>query len=125
MRSKVAVIVSLLFVLGIGAAALAVNTRILETSPQPDVGRANDVFAPTSAPIVAPIPATGGPAVAPPAVAPPPAVPAFTPPAVPTAPPRTGSPPRRDDDGFREDRDDDPSRDDRDESEGPEHDSDD
>ena len=33
MRSKVAVIVSLVFVLAVGGAALAVNTRILNTSP--------------------------------------------------------------------------------------------
>ena len=46
MRSKVAVIVSLLFVLAIGGAALAVNTRILNTSPQPDIGRANEVLIP-------------------------------------------------------------------------------
>lgn len=46
MRSKVAVIVSLLIVLAIGGAALAVNTRILDTSPQPDIGRANEVLAP-------------------------------------------------------------------------------
>ena len=69
-------IASLLFVLGIGAAALAVNTRILYTSPQPDIGRANEVLVPSSAP---PIPATGVNAV-------------------PTAPPPTAPAPRSDDD---------------------------
>ena len=76
MSSRVGVIVSLLFVLGIGAAALAVNTRILDTSPQPDIGRANEVLVPGSAP---PIPATG-----------------VT--AVPTAPPPIAPSPRSDDD---------------------------
>ncbi|MCI4673978.1 hypothetical protein [Candidatus Mycolicibacterium alkanivorans] len=81
MRSKLAVIVSLLFVLAIGGAALAVNTRILNTSPQPDIGRANEVL----------IPGGGQPASQP---TPPPAVPT-PPPAVPTlspaAPPPTVS----------------------------------
>ena len=81
MSSKVAVIASLLFVLGIGAAALAVNTRILDTSPQPDIGRANEVLVPSSAPA---IPATG-----------------VT--AVPTAPPPTVSAPRSDDDTSHDD----------------------
>ena len=57
MRSKVAVIVSLLFVLAIGGAALAVNTRILNTSPQPDIGRATEVLVPGGAqPAPAPAP---------------------------------------------------------------------
>ncbi|WGI36042.1 hypothetical protein QDT91_29005 (plasmid) [Mycolicibacterium aubagnense] len=63
MRSKVAVIVSLIFVLAVGGAALAVNTRILNTSPPPDIGRANEVLMPGGAqPAVAP---TATPAVAP------------------------------------------------------------
>ena len=49
MRSKVAVIVSLVFVLAVGGAALAVNTRILNTSPPPDIGRANEVLVPGGA----------------------------------------------------------------------------
>lgn len=81
MRSKVAVVVSLVFVLAIGAAALAVNTRILETSPQPDIGHANEVLAPSSAPAVEP--------------------PAVTPPALPP----TVSSPRIDDEGSRDDHD--------------------
>ncbi len=102
MRSKVAVIVALLFVLAVGAAALAVNTRILDTSPRPDIGRANEVLAPSSAPPgVAPVPVTGVPAVAPPVV--------------PATPP-TASPSRSDDDR---------SRDNHPESGEPDHDSDD
>lgn len=82
MRSKVAVIVSLVFVLAVGGAALAVNTRILNTSPQPDIGRANEVLIPGGAqPAVAP---TATPAV----------VPALTP----TAPTSTVSP--RSDDEY-------------------------
>jgi hypothetical protein len=103
MRSKVAVIVSLLFVLGIGAAALAVNTRILDSSPQPDIGRANEVLAPGSAP-------SGETAVAPSTA------PVVAPPAVPTASPPNVPAPRSDD--HR-------SGDDHDESEEPDHDSDD
>ncbi|AKE90480.1 hypothetical protein AAT18_15925 [Rhodococcus aetherivorans] len=53
----------MLFVLAIGAAALAVNTRILSTSSNSDIGRANEVLVPSSptfgAPsISAPTPAT-------------------------------------------------------------------
>ncbi len=63
MRSKVAVIVSVVFVLIVGGAALAVNTRILNTSPPPDIGRANEVLIPGGAqPAVAP---TASPAVVP------------------------------------------------------------
>lgn len=63
MRSKVSVIVSLVFVLAVGGAALAVNTRILTISPQPDIGRANEVLIPGEAqPAVAP---TATPAVVP------------------------------------------------------------
>ncbi|MCX2933881.1 hypothetical protein ORI20_26775 [Mycobacterium sp. CVI_P3] len=69
MRSKVAVIASLLFVLVIGAAALAVNTRILDTSPRPDIGRANELLAPNSA---SPTAATGVPAAPADQTAPPP-----------------------------------------------------
>lgn len=79
MRSKAAVIISLLFVLAVGGAALAVNMRILNTSPQPDFGRANEVL----------VPGNGQPAIVPTplpvaqSVAPTPAV---------TAPPPGGSP---------------------------------
>jgi hypothetical protein len=84
MRSKVAVIVSLVFVLTVGGAALAVNTRILNTSPQPDIGRANEVLIPGGAqPAVAP---TATPAV----------VPALTP----TAPISTVSPRSDDEHGV-------------------------
>ena len=79
MRSKVAVIVSVVFVLIVGGAALAVNTRILNTSPQPDIGRANELLVPGGTqPAVAPTPPTATPAV----------VPALTP----TAPTSTVSP---------------------------------
>lgn len=79
MRSKVAVIVSLLFVLAIGGAALAVNTRILNTSPQPDIGRATEVLVPGGAqPVTAP--------------APPAASPSAPTPVTPTAPPPTVAP---------------------------------
>jgi hypothetical protein len=82
MSSKVAVIVSLLFVLAIGGAALAVNTRILNSSPQPNIGRANEVLVPAGAP-----PATlPGPPVVSSVVAPPTA----------TAPPPTIAPSTRD-----------------------------
>lgn len=79
MRSKAAVIISLLFVLAVGGAALAVNMRILNTSPQPDIGRANEVLIPGSgqpAIVPTPLPVTQS-------VAPTPAV---------TAPPLGGSP---------------------------------
>ncbi|MDV3136733.1 MULTISPECIES: hypothetical protein [Mycobacteriaceae] len=75
MRSKVAVIASLLFVLAIGGAAMAVNTRILNTAPQPDIGRANEVLVPGGGqPATAP--ATATPTVVPtaPTTAPPAAV---------------------------------------------------
>lgn len=65
MKSKVAMIVSLLAVLAVGGAALAVNTRILNTSPQPDIGRANEVLVPGG-----PQPATATPSVVPPTVMP-------------------------------------------------------
>lgn len=65
MRSKVAVVLSLIFILATGTAALVVNTRILDTSPQNDIGRANEVLVPApSAPGVT----TG----VPPSVLPPP-----------------------------------------------------
>ncbi|MGX7728626.1 hypothetical protein ACWPOB_05050 [Rhodococcus sp. 2H158] len=48
MRSKVAVVVAVLFVLAIGAAALAVNTRILSTSSNSDIGHADEVLVPSS-----------------------------------------------------------------------------
>ena len=89
MKSKVAVIVSLVFVLAVGGAALAVNTRILNTSPQPDIGRANELLIPGGAqPAVAPTPPTARPAV----------VPALTP----TAPISTVSPRSDDEHGAGE-----------------------
>ena len=86
MRSKVAVIVSLVFVLTVGGAALAVNTRILNTSPQPDIGRANEVL----------IPGGAQPAVAPTAT------PAVVPGLTPTAPISTVSPRSDDEHGAGE-----------------------
>ena len=75
MRSKVAVIASLLFVLAIGGAALAVNTRILNTAPQPDIGRANEVLVPGSRqPATAPATATPSVVATPTTTAPPPTV---------------------------------------------------
>lgn len=80
MRSKLAVVVSLLFVLAIGGAALAVNTRILNSSPQTGIGRANEVLIPRDAePGLAPAPPTAS----------------FS--NVPTAPAPTVSPPRSND----------------------------
>ena len=97
MNSKVGVIASVLLVLGIGAAALAVNTKILDTTPQLGIGRANEVLVPIGGP---PITATG-----------------VTPaPTVPTPPPPAVSAPRSDDQT---------SHDDHHESETPDRDSDD
>ncbi|MGZ8802616.1 MAG: hypothetical protein ACXWZL_08410 [Mycobacterium sp.] len=76
MKPKVAVFVPVLLILAIGAAALAVNTRILDTSPQTEIGRANEVLVPGSA---EPARATN------PATAPAPAAPQTS--SVPTAPP--------------------------------------
>lgn len=88
MRSKVAVIVSLMFVLAVGGAALAVNTRILNTSPQPDIGRANELLLPSGAP----------PAATPPPVTTPAVLPAPTP----AAPTSAGAPHRDDHHGAGE-----------------------
>ncbi|MFZ2175905.1 MAG: hypothetical protein WAW17_18070 [Rhodococcus sp. (in: high G+C Gram-positive bacteria)] len=62
MRSKVVVAVAVLFILAIGTAALAVNTRILNTSSNSDIGRADEVLIPSSptrgAPPTIPAPST-------------------------------------------------------------------
>lgn len=50
MRSKTAVIVAVVFILVIGAAALAVNTRILNASSTSDIGRADQVLIPGTLP---------------------------------------------------------------------------
>ncbi|MBH0119163.1 hypothetical protein M1M07_15115 [Rhodococcus sp. HM1] len=50
MRSKTAVIVAAVTILVIGAAALAVNTRILNASSTSDIGRADQVLVPGTAP---------------------------------------------------------------------------
>ena len=50
MRSKTAVIVAVVFILVIGAAALAVNTRILNASSTSDIGRADRVLIPGTLP---------------------------------------------------------------------------
>lgn len=88
MKSKVAVVVSLAFVLVIGGAALAVNTRILDTSPPSDIGRANELLIPGGA--TPALPPTATPAVV---TAPTPTAP------TPTAPTSIASP--RSDDEHR------------------------
>ncbi len=82
MRPNAAVIVSLIFVLVIGAAALAINTRILDASSHGDVGRANEILVPAGTK-PAPMSATNAPS------------------ALPAAPPSRVSPPGdRDHDGL-------------------------
>jgi hypothetical protein len=49
MKAKAAVMFTVIVILAIGAAALAINTRILDTPSHGDVGRANELLIPAGA----------------------------------------------------------------------------